>query len=227
MDFAGPLEISARFLTAASLCACTGYRPHHDVLVPSPVVAGAKGAEVITTNRRPAKGETTSGDMPDYVRRPGPLTMSSGIVLPGPCVDPLLHAAFALNSGATLETYQSQYYLQAPWIDLDGDGLNDFVVRGGGVPEGAYYLYLRRGDCGYHVGTIPRAESFGSSGEMRGGLLQLFSVSHGCADGGIQRRQYFCRARWAFDGTAYALSLERLIKKQDPSIQEDVPIDDW
>lgn len=208
----------------ASHCARVGPEPERQTFsqriaeLPATAIAPANVAETGTSF---ALGSQTG---PDYVKAEGSTSLPSGTTLPGPCVDPVLHAAFGLNADATVDNYRQLYISQTPWEDIDGDGTEDYLVKGGVLAASTYYLYVRRGDCGYYVGKVSDALMVGTDGKKRGDLVEIFTTGNVCP---ISKKRHYCRGIWLFGGTAYALSSEEPIDRPKPSIRQNPTVEDW
>ncbi len=121
--------------------------------------------------------------------------LPGGTTLSGPCVAP---ARLAMAPGVSLDSND---------IDLDGDGMPDFVVFEGAVrAQSTYSLYLRRGSCGYYVGRVSVVQTLSALPSRSHGLRDLRATSDECPLAG---RMEYCEIIWRFDGRGYAVDSER------------------
>ena len=94
-------------------------------------------------------------------------------------------------------------------IDLDGDGTSDIVVDGGAARwEATYWLYLRRGACGYPLGVVSSSNGLVRMASKKNGLFDLMVVSDECPSlGGLGGG--WCEIVYRFDGKRYGAASER------------------
>ncbi len=91
--------------------------------------------------------------------------------------------------------------------DLDGDGAPDQVRFGGATGmNGRSFLYVQRGTCGHHVGTVYADVMLGALPTWHRGLRDLGGPS-GCP---VLCCPKTTVRRWEFNGVRYGLSDERV-----------------
>ena len=150
-----------------------------------------------------------------------PTRLKSGGTLAGPCVLPGLATTVDryATSGTDAEPYPDDLEINAAdeseADDLDGDGTADTLVFIGGARTlSTFGLYVRRGECGYFVGSI----------ETENGLHALATKSHGLADvrtvsdqcGPLKTR--FCEVFQRFDGHTYRLLSRKPLPFPSPTL---------
>jgi len=127
----------------------------------------------------------------------GDLVLKGGSSIAGPCWNPQLHAA-ATNGLVDDDGKPSLDPFEDLKFDLDGDGHPDFVLIAGADTEMHWALYVRRGTCGYSVGTVDGGSIALAAGSSHG--LRALKVESVC-------RTLTCTkvsTRWEFDGHVYA-----------------------
>lgn len=150
-------------------------------------------------------------DPKTYVKSAAATRLRSGREIPGPCVDPLAHAAYVLG-GFTPDTPAKDAVSESKqgW-DLDGDGTREFVVDGGAARwQRTYHLYLRRGSCGHYLGSIRSSETPRLLTKGASGLREVHTADDECPlleDAGTSGG--YCETIWGFDGKAYVRLREK------------------
>ncbi len=166
---------------------------------PAATTAGALDAEASTD----AAADVAAAPPPPKVLvvRDEPTRLGDGQVLPGPCVTPSMHAAIK-SEDAGLPLDEGFFSPTAHALDLDGDGTKDIVLNGGAArTTTTLLLYLRRGDCGYELGSIEVEE--GEPEVLRTktrGLSDLRVVQDLCQS---KTRTMYCEVTYKFDGRRY------------------------
>jgi hypothetical protein len=130
------------------------------------------------------------------VVRNEPTKLGDGQVLSGPCVTPAMHAA----AKSTLD--EDFHSLTTHELDVDGDGTKDFVLNGGAArTTTTLLLYLRRGDCGYDLGSIDVEEDEPEVLRTKTrGLFDLRVVQDLCQS---KTGTMYCEVIYKFDGRRY------------------------
>jgi hypothetical protein len=134
-------------------------------------------------------------------------------VLKEPCVDAIAHAAWVIGKADPGDRYPNGFYSMAQVsLDLDEDRSTDMVVWGGASrQEVTYHLYVRRGECGYYVGTVPSSEPLRTESAKSHGLHDVRSASDECPK---SHKMSYCEATWRFDGTKYQVRSEKEVPRQ-------------
>jgi alpha-tubulin suppressor-like RCC1 family protein len=121
---------------------------------------------------------------------------SSGVRLPGPCVDPYGHALAHHDGQVFLQDYAAR---DVPVdLDMDGDGTQDRVIQGDAIAwHVTYMLYVVRGQCAYFLGSVTAAEVPRALPHKTNGLHDLHTADYECPPTG------YCDTLWRFNGTRY------------------------
>lgn len=137
------------------------------------------------------------------------LKLPRGGTVAGPCWKTLRHAAIESELDAeVLETLAQRASL--PPIDLDGDGTADDVLfLGAAGMISTYAFYVRRGECGYHVGTLSFNGVPEPTPRFSKGLRELEATS-GCPECCEETHHL----KITFDGDRYAITGDRVTKKR-------------
>jgi hypothetical protein len=170
----------------------------------------ASGEADASTASKGGSGEPADagdeGRVDDFEHDAAPLVLAHR-TLAGPCVDPVAHT----GSEEHLEIPRKQWPgVYETWLenrDLDGDGQGEWVVeRMHAECDHALRLYVRRGDCGYFVGTLVGLDF----APMKASTNDLHDVTVESLSCPISHRKHYCRSTWKFDGHTYAPASERL-----------------
>lgn len=170
----------------------------------------------------PSPAEPSPTPARERVQSHEPLRLT-GFTLKADCVDPRVDFFARADVGPAFDD-PSPYSiggLGQVRLDLDGDGTEDFVVFGGAERwQRDWWLYVRRGECGYFVGKIASSEEPRTLATGSRGLRDLHTASDECPlafPKGLPDR--YCETVWRFDGRKYVRIRETPVRKAPRDIE--------
>lgn len=175
-------------------------RPLPEAPTNAVVEAGGEPSDASTTIDASAADDAAPAPPPPLVVRNEPTKLGNGQVIAGPCVTPAMDAS--AKSGKGERQLPPEFFTPSSHeLDVDGDGTLDFVLNGGASRTiMSLRIYLKRGACGYDLGTIDAEGAPERLASKSFGLFDLRVVQDLCT---ARTRTNFCEVVYKFDGRRY------------------------
>jgi hypothetical protein len=174
--------------------------PHPEASTSAVAETGGEPSDASTTVDASAATDAATAPPPPLVVRDEPTKLANGQTIAGPCVTPAMDASS--KSGKGEERLPPDFFTPSSHeIDVDGDGIPDFVLDGGASRTIMNLrLYLKRGACGYDLGTIEAEGAPERLVTKSLGLFDLRVIQDLCSS---RTRTNYCEVVYKFDGRRY------------------------